>query len=64
MTEEKPSPMTLIHEAHDSMLSHVEKGSRKIRTLAVVTIVVTVFLGVSFLSQLILPFEGVTFVIG
>jgi len=52
--------MTLLHEAHDSMLQHVEKGSRKIRSLAVVTIAVTVLLGLSFVSQLVLPFEGVT----
>jgi hypothetical protein len=60
MTEEKPSSMTLLHEAHDTMLEHVEKGSRKIRTLAVITIIVTVLLGVTYISQIVLPFEGVT----
>jgi hypothetical protein len=60
MTEEKPSSMTMIHEAHDTMLQHVEKGSRKIRTLAITTIAVTMLLGVTYLSQLFLPFEGVT----
>ena len=60
MSEEKPSSMTVLHEAHDTMLQHVERGSRKIRTLAVITIVVTVLLAVTYLSQIILPFEGVT----
>ena len=60
MTEEKPSPMTVLHEAHDTMLQHVERGRKKIRALALTTMAVTILLGLTYVSQLVLPFQGVT----
>ena len=50
--------MTVLHEAHDTMLQHVEKGSRKIRTLAVITVIATIYLGAGLLSQLLLTLGG------
>jgi len=60
MVEGEPQAKSVL-EIHEEFLQRVEAGNVKIRTLSVVTIVVTVLLVISYLSQLALPyFYGVT----
>jgi len=53
---EKPEPTVVIDEAHEDFAQHIEAGSRRIRLLSILTLVVSVLLLASYASQLILPF--------
>lgn len=53
---EKPEPTVVIDEAHEDFAQHIEAGSGRIRTLSILTLVVSVLLFASYASQLILPF--------
>ena len=58
--EEGPSPITVVHQTHQMLMEQVERGSAKIRSLAAITIVVTLVLGAAYLYQVVLPLMGVT----
>lgn len=61
MTEEEPpSSVTLVHEAHEMLLRQVESGSGKIRSLAMVTIIVASLLVVAYATQLAQSAMGVS----
>jgi uncharacterized membrane protein (DUF485 family) len=49
-------PTVAIDEAHEDFAQHIETGSGRIRTLSVLTLVVSVLLLASYFSQLLLPF--------
>jgi len=53
---EEDSQRQSILDAHEEFIQHIEKGSSKIRTLSVTTLVVGVLLVVSYLYQLVLPY--------
>ncbi len=55
MSEEK-SPGVEIIEAHEDFVQHIESGSARIRTLSLLTLIVSVLLLASYFSQLLLPF--------
>jgi hypothetical protein len=50
------SPGAMIVEAHEEFIQHIEGGQRRIRTLAIITLVVAVFLAASYVSQIVYPF--------
>ncbi len=52
-----------IIEAHQEMVEHVEQSAGRIRILSIVTVVVSVVLALSYVSQLALPFAGTSKVI-
>lgn len=53
---DKPEPTVVIDEAHEDFAQHIEAGSRRIRLLSVLTLIVSVLLLASYASQLLLPF--------
>ncbi len=53
MTEEPKSDKSVL-DAHEEFVQHIEIGSRKIRTLAIITILVTGLLAGSYIYQLVL----------
>jgi hypothetical protein len=53
---EKPEPTIIIDEAHEDFAQHIEAGSRRIRVLSILTLVVSVLLLASYASQILLPF--------
>jgi len=53
---EGSSQVQSMLEAHEEFIQHIEKGSSKIRTLSVTTLVVAVLLVASYLYQLLLPY--------
>ena len=53
---EKAEPAIIIDEAHEDFAQHIEAGSARIRTLSLLTLVVSVLLLASYFSQLLLPF--------
>jgi hypothetical protein len=60
MSEDDPrSSQSLAHlaiEAHEDFIQHVETGQRRLRNLSLITLVVTVLLGASYFSQILIPF--------
>ncbi len=59
MAEERLSKV----EIHEDFLQHVEDGSKKMRLLSAVTVIVAALLIISYLSQLALPLAGTASVI-
>ncbi len=60
MSEDK-DPKVMVLEAHEEFIQHIERGSAKIRSLALTTIVVATLLLASYLYQIALPaISGVT----
>ena len=55
MSEEDSRKQSIL-EAHEEFIQHIEKGSSKIRTLSVTTLVVAVLLAASYLYQIVLPY--------
>jgi hypothetical protein len=57
---EKPerSPGAMIVEAHEEFIQHIEAGQRRIRSLSVITLVVAIFLGASYASQIVYPYAS------
>lgn len=47
-------------EIHEDFLQHVEDGSKRIRTLSVISSVVALILILSYFSQLVVPLTGTT----
>jgi len=56
--DEGMSPGAKIVEAHEEFIQHIEAGQRRIRTLSVITLVVAVFLGASYASQIVYPYAS------
>ena len=57
--EPAPSEQSLSHlsiEAHEEFIQHIEMGSRKLRSLALTTLVVAVLLAAGYFDQIITPF--------
>ena len=52
------SPGALVIEAHEEFIQHIENGQRRIRMLSALTLVVAVFLGASYASQIVYPFAS------
>ena len=50
------SPGAMIVEAHEEFIQHIEAGQRRIRSLSVITLVVAVFLGASYATQIVYPY--------
>lgn len=57
MSDEK-SPAVMRIDAHEELVQHIESGQRKIRSLSLVTVVVSAILVAAYFSQIILPFAG------
>jgi hypothetical protein len=55
---DKPQAEKSVLEAHEEFVQHIEIGSRKIRTLAIITILITGLLAGSYIYQLILGLTG------
>jgi len=53
---EDRSPTVSMIEAHEEFIQHIEDGSRKVRWLSAVTIVVALVLFASYAYQLVLPY--------
>jgi hypothetical protein len=49
-----------VIEAHQDFVRHVEQGANRMRALSIATLVVSVVLAVSYISQLALPLAGTT----
>ena len=47
-----------IIDAHQELVGHIERGVRRMRVLAVLSVAVSAFLAVSYLAQLALPLTG------
>jgi len=47
-----------IIDAHQDLVRHIEQGVGRIRLLSILTLIVSAFLAVSYISQLILPLAG------
>jgi len=45
-------------EAHEEFLQHVEDGKSRIRTLSVISMIISVYLVLSYLTQLLYPLTG------
>ncbi|MDA4121125.1 MAG: hypothetical protein OK404_01810 [Thaumarchaeota archaeon] len=58
MTEQREQGVEII-EAHQEMVTHIERGASRIRALSGVTIIVAIVLSLSYIYQLLLPFTGV-----
>ncbi len=54
--EGERSPGAMIVEAHEEFIQHIEAGQRRIRSLSIITLVVAVFLGASYATQIVYPF--------
>lgn len=54
MTE--PESSIVIDEAHEDFAQHIEAGSARIRTLSILTLVISVLLLASYFSQILEPF--------
>jgi hypothetical protein len=60
MSESEPSPKSVL-EIHEELLQRVEDADSKIKALAVLTVLVSALLLISYLSQIALPYaSGVT----
>ena len=57
MTDEKDGAVQVI-EAHQELVSHLEKGSGRMRALSLVTIVVALYFTVAYVSQLLVTVLG------
>jgi ABC-type branched-subunit amino acid transport system permease subunit len=51
------SPASFV-EVHEEFIQHIEAGQRKIRSLSLLTLLVSVLLGASYLVQLVYPYVG------
>src|SRR2546425_12519720 len=58
--EDERSPAVMVIEAHEELVQHMEDGERKIRTLAIITVVVAFLLAASSFSQILLPLVSPT----
>jgi len=47
-----------ILESHEEFIQHIENGQARIRTLAIITVIVAFILISSYGSQLLLPYTG------
>jgi hypothetical protein len=54
MSEDETHPGVMTNEVQEAFIQHIEQGSSTIKLLAVITVVVTGFLTLSYASQLIL----------
>ncbi len=59
MSDDKERGADII-DAHQELVRHVEQGAGRIRILSILTVVVSVVLAASYLSQLALPIMGTT----
>ena len=57
MSDERERASEIIG-AHQELVGRIEQSARRIRALAIVTILVTAILAVSYVSQLALPLAG------
>jgi hypothetical protein len=57
MTDRREQGVEII-EAHQEMVTHIERGASRIRALSGVTIIVAVVLSLSYVYQLLLPLIG------
>lgn len=55
MPESKDTQPVSVLEMHEEFIQHIEAGSRRIQTLAIITIVVALALASSYAYQLALP---------
>jgi len=53
---EKAETDVALYEVHGDFSEHMEKGSRRVMTLSVITLVVSVLLLASYLSEIVYPF--------
>ena len=56
-------PVVQIIEAHGSFVQHIEKGSAKMKTLSIITIIVAFLLLASYFYQILIPFTTRTTVV-
>jgi type III secretory pathway component EscU len=56
VSDDERSPGVMVIEAHEELMQRIESGQTRIRTLAIITIVVCFFLVASYFSQILLPF--------
>lgn len=54
--ESDRSPGAMIVEAHEEFIQHIEAGQTRIRSLSVITLVVAIFLGASYATQIVYPY--------
>ncbi len=52
--------LSSVVEAHQELVSHIERGMARIRALSLLTITVAAVLAVSYAFQLALPLDGVS----